>query len=155
MLSTQPRVIQGAQAGFTLQELAVVMVAMVTLAGFAAMGLTDITETAEAGAVEAVQGSLQIVISQASARQDISPLNLIDPGVAPHSGVNVVNALAIERAGEIEVAFAAPNIFTVTFMNSGREASFVVQANGDVDVQAGSLVDFPNFQVVNGAIVRN
>ncbi|MBX2861215.1 MAG: type II secretion system GspH family protein [Vampirovibrio sp.] len=144
------RLRSSAQNGFTIVELACVLVITAILATFAVATFSGMDETADASLVQSVQTSLQAVISQGSTRLDTAPTAL--------NPANVINAVcSAGNAGcgnQYTINSGGGAGYTVNFVQSGRGAVYDVNANGDVGIN--TLNGFSRFSIgANGTIVKN
>ena len=143
-----PKSVRAAKRGYTLIELAVIIVVIGILATFALTSLQGSDETRDAAMVQSAQAALQSVVSQGSARQDKAPSSL-DPNA-------VLNALKADfnsngNNGAVQFSLSG-NTFVMTIPGKSRSATFGIGTDGDVDLM--SLSNFTDYTVQNGVIFK-
>lgn len=138
----QPLTRKAASSGFSMVELAIVIVLMAILSAFAIVSFGGAGEARDASMVQSAQASLQALVSQGAVRQDVRPDSLPTNAV-----LTAIQATVNQKAGGIDqgVTFSTPgtNQFTMTIKNSKRSATFRTTANGDVELFA--LNGFQNY----------
>lgn len=138
--------------GFTLVELAVVLVLIAIFSSFAIISFGGTSEVKDAKLVESTQASLQSVVSQGSARLDLSPAQLVEERYD-----DIVNALRgnLQQtgAGDDLVSFSfSGDLFQLSLLKSGRGASYTVTNSGDVRI--ANLSNFPSYTVSASGTIK-
>ncbi len=138
-----------AEKGFTLIELAMTMMIVITLAGFAYFSYRDYREGADAVLVDSMQSSLQSIVSQASARTDTNATNL--------NAAAVVRAVRMDGttggSENVELTTTGLAAYQVRIDPSNRTASYIVNPSGNVSLV--NITGFTHFNIsANGTIQK-
>ena len=138
--------------GYSITELAMILAIIAMLAAFGLVSMSGMGEQRDASMVQSAQASLQSIVSQGATRLDVSPKELRDN----HSAqilLAIQSAVAETAGGGGGVTFVnSGGKFTMTITSSGRQASFIISDNGDVNVK--DLSKFSDYKVNNGIIVK-
>jgi prepilin-type N-terminal cleavage/methylation domain-containing protein len=143
------RLAQSRSGGFTLIEMAIVIVAIAVLAAYAIVRFGEMTEDADATMVRTSQALLQQTLTQAAIRRDRAPITIFrDNPVVGNNGigdrdlvVEIVNSqlTSFNRANrnfnDIQNWPVICNAVTCTLRTqSGRGATFSVTPNGQFQI---------------------
>lgn len=134
------------KSGYTLIELALVIMVVAVLAAFAVVSFGNSSETRDASMVQSAQASLQSIVSQGSVRMDVRPADLNSAAVLTAIKSTVGESSSTANRG---ITFtAAGRVYTMTIASSKRKAVFEVDAQTG-DVKLTGLTNFPNYKVDN------
>jgi prepilin-type N-terminal cleavage/methylation domain-containing protein len=130
------------QSGFTLIEIAMVIAVVGILSAFAFVSFGNADESRDATMIQAVQGSLQSIVSQGAIRMDQRPDQLDSSAVltALRSTLNQDT----DTSGSIR-ASASGGTYNINIPQKNRSATFNVASNGDV--QLTGLSNFTRYSV--------
>lgn len=135
--------------GYSLIELAVVIMMIALFGAFAMTSLMGTDEDRDAAMVQTAQVSLQQVVSQGAARLDISP-NQLNPGA-----VLMAVQATVNQSGEANngVTFELDGSgYKINISSSGRGASFSIGENGDVE--CSQAIEFSKYTCADGIISK-
>lgn len=131
--------------GYTIIELALVIMVLAVLAAFAVVSFGNTSETRDASMVQSAQASLQSIVSQGSVRMDVRPADLNSAAVLTAIKTTVGESNTANRG----VTFtAAGRVYTMSIPGSKRKAVFEIDAQTG-DVKLTGLTNFPNYKVDN------
>ncbi len=135
--------------GYSLVELAVIILIIALFGAFAMTSLMGTDEDRDAAMVQAAQVSLQQVVSQGAARLDVNP------GQLNPSAVLMAVQATVNQSGDANngVTFALDGSnYKVNISSSGRGASFNIGENGDVE--CSQALEFSKYACTNGIISK-
>ncbi len=133
-------------------ELAMIMIIIAMLAGFGIISWGNMAEQRDASMVQSAQASLQSIVSQGAARMDVSPQDLRDK-YSQQILLAIQAAVSDNQNSNSRVLFSSSGSnFTMTIQSSGRQASFAISNNGDVNLT--QLSKFTVYKVNNGVIEK-
>lgn len=136
-----------ASLGFTLIELAMVILVIAILSAFALVSFGNTGETRDASMVQSAQASLQSLISQGAVRMDKKPYELDEQSVLTAIRASVGDISGSQNMG-VTFTSNAPKQYTMTIGKSKRGATFEVTLTGDVKLKA--LNNFQHYKVDPG-----
>lgn len=133
-------------------ELAMIMVIIAMLAGFGVVSWGNLAEQRDASMVQSAQADLQSIVSQGSARMDVSPKDLRDK-YSQQILLAIQAAVSDNQNSNSRVLFTnSGGNFTMLIQSSGRQASFAITNSGDVNLT--QLSNFTVYKVNNGLIEK-
>ncbi len=137
-----------AEKGFTLSELTVTLMVAAVLSSFAFFSFRDYREGADAELIDAMQASLQSIVSQASARTDTNAVNLDQNAV-----VRAVRSDGQLAGGErVEFTTTGAGVYRVVIGINNRSANYVVNPSGTVALT--NLSGFSHFGISNNGTIK-
>lgn len=137
-----------ASSGYTLLELALILAVIGILAAFGVTSLGNLAEERDARMVQSAQASLQSIVSQGSARMDVTPRVLRD--TQANAILGAIQDVMGENANSSVTFLRSGGRFVMRITPSGREAIFEITNTGDV--QLTDLRKFTVYEVENGVI---
>ena len=142
----------GSRRGFTLVELAITIVIIALLAAFAVLSFGNTDEQRDASMVQSAQASLQTIVTQGSARMDVTPMDLRDDySDAIKSAMQ--DALGESSSQNLGVVFDTQGSdFVLTITSTGRKAFFTITNTGDVELR--DVSNFTLYDAENGIIKK-
>lgn len=135
----------GNAKGFSLVELAIVIVAIGIFAAFALANVRDIPEQSEATVIESVQRAVENTVTTAATHMDITPAGLM---IQPNAMVNVITASRVNTTQGATLTVTGARTFRLSFDGSGRLANYSVNNCGEVCLIA-PLTGFQRYQLDN------
>jgi len=144
-------------AGFTMIELAIVIVVIAIMSAVVALGIDSFSQDADATVATTVQSTLEQIIGQASVRRDVSPQSIVTDAGDRGTLMTVMqrNLGGLVDGSNFNCNAAA--VCTLT-LNRGpnnsapRIINYFVSNTGEVTV-IGTF-NLPKYRIVNGALTR-
>jgi prepilin-type N-terminal cleavage/methylation domain-containing protein len=153
--------------GFTLIELALVIVVVAVLATVAVVNFGRMNETAEVTVAQTAQAQMEQTIAQAAMRMDVSPRQIMTnaqpmpqtavaglPNTTREAVVTLVQRSLATDPGTIQLTCAGDGISCqLNFRRSRRIVNYTVNNNGSLAV-ASIAGPWQEYQLTNGALVK-
>lgn len=153
--------------GFTLIEMALVIVVIAVLAAYAVVNFGRMNEQAEVTVARTAQAQLEQTIAQAAMRMDISPRQIMTnvqpmpqtavaglPNTTREAVVTLVQRSLATDPGTIQLTCAGDgNSCQLNFQRSNRIVDYTVNNNGSLTI-AGIRGPWQEYRVTNGALVK-